>query len=203
MAKNILYLTNNSNTAGLFKWLKERYPTELCHDALRLPQLEQLKPDIIISYNYKYIIGQELISYMDGRIINLHISLLPWNRGANPNFWSFVDDTPKGVTIHQINAGLDKGKILCQKECFFDAEKETFLSTYDKLNETIVALFKENCQDIMGGRIVPREQPSGGSYHSVKDFQEVESQLDFAWSDNIALVQSKYKTFKEAQMKRE
>lgn len=140
---------------------------------------------------------------MDGRIINLHISLLPWNRGANPNFWSFVDDTPKGVTIHQINAGLDKGKILCQKECFFDAEKETFLSTYDKLNETIVALFKENCQDIMGGRIVPREQPSGGSYHSVKDFQEVESQLDFAWSDNIALVQSKYKTFKEAQMKRE
>lgn len=140
---------------------------------------------------------------MDGRIINLHISLLPWNRGANPNFWSFVDDTPKGVTIHQINAGLDKGKILCQKECFFDAEKETFLSTYDKLNETIVALFKENCQDIMGGRIVPREQPSGGSYHSVKDFQEVKSQLDFAWSDNIALVQSKYKTFKEAQMKRE
>ena len=114
-----------------------------------------------------------------------------------------MDDTPKGVTIHQINAGLDKGKILCQKECFFDAEKETFLSTYDKLNETIVALFKENCQDIMGGRIVPREQPSGGSYHSVKDFQEVESQLDFAWSDNIALVQSKYKTFKEAQMKRE
>jgi Methionyl-tRNA formyltransferase len=203
MAKNILYLTNNSNTAGLFEWLKERYPTELCQDALRLPQLEQLKPDIIISYNYKYIIGQELISYMDGRIINLHISLLPWNRGANPNFWSFVDDTPKGVTIHQINAELDKGKILCQKECFFDAEKETFLSTYDKLNETIVALFKENCQDIMGGRIVPREQPSGGSYHSVKDFQEVKSQLDFAWSDNIALVQSKYKTFKEAQMKRE
>ena len=53
MAKNILYLTNNSNTAGLFEWLKERYPTELCHDALRLPQQEQLKPDIIISYHYK------------------------------------------------------------------------------------------------------------------------------------------------------
>lgn len=203
MAKNILYLTNNTNTAGLFEWLKERYPTELCHDALRLSQLERLKPDIIISYNYKYIIGQELITYMDGRIMNLHISLLPWNRGANPNFWSFMENTPKGVTIHQINAGLDKGKILCQKECFFDAEKETFLSTYDKLNEAIVALFKENCEDIMEGRIVPREQPIGGSYHSVKDFQEVKSQLDFAWSDNIALVQSKYKTFKQAQMKRE
>lgn len=203
MAENILYLSNNSNALSLFEWLKERYPTELCSDDLQLPQLEQLKPDIIISYNYKYIIGKDVIEHMEGKIVNLHISLLPWNRGANPNFWSFMDDTPKGVTIHQINAGLDKGKILCQRECFFDAEKETFLSTYDKLNEAIVTLFKENCEDIIGGRIVPREQPAGGSYHSVKDFQEAKSQLGFAWPDNIALVQSKYKAYKQTQMKRE
>ncbi len=203
MSESILYLTNNDNTLGFFAWLKERYTAKFCSDALCLSQLEQFKPDIVISYNYKYIIGRELIEYMKGRMINLHISLLPWNRGANPNFWSFMDDTPKGVTIHQINAGLDKGKILCQRECFFDAKKETFLSTYDKLNEAIVTLFQENCEDIIGGRIAPIEQPPGGSYHSVKEFEEVKSQLDFAWSDNIALVQSKYKTYKETQMKRE
>lgn len=200
MNENILYLTNNQNTRGLFEWLKERYSVELCDEPLQLPQIEKIEPNIIISYNYKYIISEDIIEYMQGKIVNLHISLLPWNRGANPNFWSFMDDTPKGVTIHCINAGLDKGDILCQRECFFDDEKETFMSTYDKLNKEIVALFQERCTDIVEGRIMPREQPSGGSYHSVKDFEEVRLQLGFAWSDNIASVQSRYR---EMQMKRE
>ncbi len=41
---------------------------------------------------------------------------LPFNRGAHPNFWSFMEKTPSGVTMHEINSGIDKGKIIVQKK---------------------------------------------------------------------------------------
>ncbi|HUX61123.1 MAG TPA: formyltransferase family protein, partial [Ignavibacteriaceae bacterium] len=56
--------------------------------------------DFIVSYGYRNIIGKPVLDKFQGRAINLHISYLPWNRGADPNLWSFFDNTPKGVTIH-------------------------------------------------------------------------------------------------------
>ncbi len=85
---------------------------------------------------------------MQGQIFNLHISLLPYNREASPNFFSSIENTPKGVTIHQIDEGLDTGPILAQKELFFDESKETFASSYEKLILEIQMLFKENWSSI-------------------------------------------------------
>lgn len=85
---------------------------------------------------------------MQGQIFNLHISLLPYNREASPNFFSFIENTSKGVTIHQIDEGLDTGPILAQKELFFDESKETFASGYEKLILEIQMLFKENWSSI-------------------------------------------------------
>ena len=44
------------------------------------------------------------------------MSFLPYNRGSHPNFWSFIDDTPKGITIHEIDEGADTGNIVFQKK---------------------------------------------------------------------------------------
>ena len=76
--------------------------------------------------------------------INLHISYLPFNRGAHPNFWSFVDNSPKGVTIHEIDEGLDTGPIIHQKKLSFNIKKkesDTFFKTYKILNNEIQKLF--------------------------------------------------------------
>ena len=73
-----------------------------------------MNPKLIVSYNYKHIIQPEIIVLMNGRLVNLHISYLPWNKGSDPNFWSFIDNTPKGVTIHKIDNHLDTGAILYQ-----------------------------------------------------------------------------------------
>lgn len=75
--------------------------------------------DWIISYGYRHIIPEEIIKKTKNPIINLHISYLPFNRGSHPNYWSFKEKTPKGVTIHFIDKGIDTGPILCQKEFFF------------------------------------------------------------------------------------
>ena len=102
------------------------------------------KIDLCISYRYRHIIGQNIIDESGDNIINLHISLLPWNRGSDPNLWSFLEDTPKGVTIHHVDAGVDTGDIIFQKEVFF-GPGETLSSSYQTLNTAIVHLFMENC----------------------------------------------------------
>ena len=128
----------------------------------------------LVSYRYRYIIKPSILNFLKDRAINLHISLLPWNRGADPNLWSFLENTPKGVTIHFIDEGLDTGDIIAQKEIFFDEEKETLATTYNKLNEEIVALFREHWPLILEGKIERRKQPSEGSFHKLSDKKEYE-----------------------------
>lgn len=193
----VLYLTNNRGTLAMYDWLNEREQVNLYSGRLTVEQIKEIKPQLIISYNYKYIIENDVIECMKGNIINLHISYLPWNKGADPNIWSFLDDTPKGVTIHQINSGLDTGKIMYQRECFFDIEKETFISTYDKLQQTIMELFKENWEEIKAGNYPLKEQQGIGSYHAKKNLAELQSKIAFRWSDNIADFLRRYQRLEE------
>ena len=125
--------------------------------------------DFIVIYGYRHIIKKPVIDQFRGRIVNLHISLLPWNRGANPNLWSFLEDTPKGVTIHYVEEGLDTGDVIAQKEQFFDEGCETLATTYKKLSDEIVNLFSQQWSNILLGKVQGRKQPSGGSFHLLKD----------------------------------
>ena len=72
--------------------------------------------DFLISFGYRYIISEAVLNKFKPNAINLHISYLPWNRGADPNLWSFIEDTPKGVTIHEIDEGIDTGDIIFKKK---------------------------------------------------------------------------------------
>ncbi len=125
--------------------------------------------DYVVSYRYRHIIKQDLLDFLSGKIINLHISLLPWNKGADPNLWSFLENTPKGVTIHFIDKGIDTGDIIAQKELFFDPEVETLGSTYEKLNSEIVRLFKDVWPRIRAGQAAGIKQLPGGALHMSKD----------------------------------
>lgn len=182
----ILFLTNNCNTEQLYKWLKKKHTVIRYSEPINIDFLNSIDPRIIISYNYKHIIKKEVINHMEGRVINLHTSLLPWNRGANPNFWSFIDHTPSGVSIHMIDEFLDTGDIICQKEVEFDITKETFKSTYEKLQIAIEELFISEWDNIWNGRISPIMQKGIGTYHTSKDFRELNSKIEINWDDNIA-----------------
>jgi methionyl-tRNA formyltransferase len=114
---NLLFLTNNLTiTETLYRWLQNTESSvTLMESALK--QTDQMVniPDFIISYNYSHILPKNIVNAFSERIFNLHISLLPWNRGYSPNFWSFMENTPKGVSIHQIDESLDTGEILVQQ----------------------------------------------------------------------------------------
>ncbi len=83
------------------------------HDIVRREEpfdiafLEKHRFNFGISYRFLHIIRPAEIAWFQDRLINLHISYLPWNRGKDPNFWSWIENTPKGVTIHRIDTGID------------------------------------------------------------------------------------------------
>lgn len=122
--------------------------------------------DWLISYNYRHILRGPVLDRHRGRALNLHSSWLPWNRGASPNFWSWFDDTPKGVSIHQIDAGIDTGELLAQREVQF-GRGSTLRTSYDDLQAAMLGLFEEVWGDIAAGRALPKRQSGRGSYHNV------------------------------------
>lgn len=183
----ILFVTNNDNTEELYQWLKQREPAVYkVENKLTKEMVEQLEPSFIVSFNYRHLISEEVLQLMPGRIINLHTSLLPFNRGSAPNFFSFWDNTPKGVTIHLVDKGLDTGDILCQRELVFDEEEETFASTYDKLLEAIKELFQANWEKIKTGKLVPCRQTGAGTFHRKREIEAILEKHPFAWDDKIA-----------------
>ncbi len=186
---SILFLTNNQDSLTLYEWLKEKEADKEVHvitNKIHLEMVKQLQPEYIVSYNYRHLVPEDVLEFMEGKAVNLHVSLLPYNRGSSPNFFSFLYDTPKGVTIHEMTAGLDKGRILCQKELFFDEEKETFASSYTKLQQAIMELFKENWDAIRAGACAGFLPQNKGSYHTMKELNEFRKEHPFTWDEKIA-----------------
>ena len=145
--------------------------------------------DMVVSYGYRRILKCDVVAARGGRIVNLHISLLPWNRGADPNFWSFFDSTPKGVTIHEIDEGVDTGALLAQREVRF-AAVETLATSYEKLRRDVEALFDATWRDIKDGRCEARSQTGAGSYHRARDKETFMPSLPNGWETPVADVEA-------------
>lgn len=176
----ILFLTNNKITWPLYEWLVEQGEEVTYCEKKVLPGDDIIQEsEFVISYNYLYIIQPEIINQFPHRIINLHTSLLPWNRGISPNIFSFLEGTPLGVTIHEISAELDKGDILVQKPLSVCFARETLATAYKKSHDEITMLFIENWNDIKKGRICPRKQEGNGSYHRYSDLEPYKSIIDY------------------------
>ena len=128
------------------------------------------KFDLILCYGYKKIIEKKHLNLLIRPPINLHISYLPYNRGSHPNFWSFVDKTPSGITIHEVNSGIDTGGIICRKKIKFNLHKRlTFRKTYKKLNTEIEKLFMINFKKIINRTYHLKKQKNIGTFHYKKD----------------------------------
>ena len=146
-------------------------------------------PEFIVSYGYRHILRKEILTRYTDRAINLHISYLPWNKGAHPNFWSFIEKTPKGVTIHYMDKGIDTGDIIVQKETVFNRnEILTLKTTQDKLHEDIRALFKENWINIRNGKCNRTKQNSNGTFHKAKDLEKYSNTLIDGWNTPISVI---------------
>lgn len=148
------------------------------------PQLLSIRPDWIVSYGYRHILPREVLDWVEGRAVNLHISFLPWNRGADPNLWSFVEGTPKGVSIHYIDEGVDTGDLIARQSIRMH-EGDTLASTYERLHETVQALFVKMWPAVRIGTAPRVPQPRRGTYHCASDRQRLEHLLVDGWKTPV------------------
>ena len=147
--------------------------------------------DWVVSFGYRKIIPHHTIERFQGQIINIHGSLLPHNKGADPNFWSWFNDTPKGVTIHRVADAIDGGEHLAQIELSrldFRAVDGNFTlrTTYDDLLVAASGLFARQWPNIIKGEIPERGKAgSKGSYHRSTDKDKFMRLLTNQWNTPV------------------
>lgn len=124
--------------------------------------------DWIVSYGYRHILRRPILDRFPRRAINLHISFLPWNKGAHPNYWSWADGTPSGVTIHEIDEGVDTGPIIAQRMLCMSPER-TFADTYSQLQFEIEEMFARSWPVIRSGKASSHAQTHAGSVRRARE----------------------------------
>jgi methionyl-tRNA formyltransferase len=121
-------------------------------------QLASLEPEAIVVVGYGRIIPQWMIELPRLGNINLHASLLPKYRGAAPIQWAIaMGETVTGVTSMRIDAGLDTGDILLQKEIPILPE-DTAETLAPRLAAVGADLMVETLPGLAAGTIQPRPQ---------------------------------------------
>ena len=126
-------------------------------------QLASLHLDAIIVVGYGRIIPQWMIDLPLFGNLNLHASLLPKYRGAAPIQWAIASGkTVTGVTTMRIDAGLDTGDILLQKEVAI-GPKDTAVSLAPTLASVGADLMIETLAELRAGSISPRKQDDSQS----------------------------------------
>lgn len=146
--------------------------------------------DRVVSFGYRHILKPEVLATARNPAVNLHIAYLPYNRGAHPNFWSWIDGTPSGVTIHEIDAGIDTGPIIERRKLAIDPAGLTFRDTYEILFENMEAVFLECAADILTGRYQATPQSGRGTYHRVADLPKWMTSWDMKITDAKARCRS-------------
>lgn len=120
--------------------------------------LRQLAPDCVVIIAYGQIIPARLLPIPKLGWINLHASLLPKYRGAAPINWVIANgEIRTGVTTMRIDAGMDTGEMLLQREIAIGAQ-ETAPELAARLSQAGAPLMAETLRGLAGGTITPKTQ---------------------------------------------
>lgn len=141
--------------------------------------------NFIVCDRARSLITSDIIEYLPKKIINLHPSFLPWNKGYHPNYWSIKEHTPHGVSIHYIDETIDTGDILIQTKLNY-SDNDTLETTYNRLRKYMVLLFKVSWKDIKEGNIPAKKQDlNTGTLHFKADFQDILERLPLGWKTTL------------------
>ncbi len=127
-----------------------------------LDKLQKLTPDIIVVAAYGKILPKEVLEIPLHGCINVHASLLPKFRGAAPINWAIMcGEKQTGVTIIQMDEGMDTGDILLMKAIPIKPD-ETAGELHDRLSRLGAKLVIKALKGLKEGKIRPKKQPREG-----------------------------------------
>lgn len=129
-------------------------------------RIRELHPDAMIVVAYGQILPGPLLSTPKFGTLNVHASLLPRHRGPAPIEWAVLSGDPEtGVTIMQMDAGVDTGPILKQQRTPIGAS-ETAQQLEVRLAALGAGLLVETLAAVDQGMIRPTAQPAEGATHA-------------------------------------
>lgn len=145
---------------GLTVWQPQKIKTPEWVDRLR-----QLQADIFVVAAFGQILSKEILDMPKYGCVNIHASLLPKYRGAAPINWAIINgEKETGVTIMQMNEGIDTGDMLSHTVVPI-APKETAATLFDKLAKAGAELIVETLPRLETGEIIPVPQDESQASH--------------------------------------
>lgn len=141
--------------------------------------LEETPADAIVVIAFGQIVPASILHMKKYGCINVHGSLLPKYRGAAPIQWAVIDgERESGVTIMQMDEGLDTGDMLLKGSVVLD-EKETSGSLFDKLSALGASLCVEALEKLEKGELTPEKQGESPTEYARMLTKEM-GELDFS-----------------------
>jgi methionyl-tRNA formyltransferase len=166
-------------------------PQSLKNEAARA-ELAALRPDVLVVVAYGLILPQAVLDLPRLGCVNIHASLLPRWRGAAPIQRAILaGDAETGVSIMQMDAGLDTGPVLLKQRISI-AENDTGGSLHDKLAALGAPALLEALQGLEAGTLRAEPQPSTGATYAEK-LQKAEAPID--WSHEASAIERQVRAF--------
>lgn len=129
-------------------------------------ELKTYQADIYIVAAYGQILSQEILDIPEYGCLNIHASLLPKYRGASPIQHVIIDGEERtGITIMQMDAGLDTGDMLYHKETVIGSE-DTYETLHDRLMELGGQAVTEALALLEQGKLTPKKQDDSQSCYA-------------------------------------
>jgi methionyl-tRNA formyltransferase len=129
-------------------------------------RIREVGADIMVVVAYGQILPASLIEAPRLGTLNVHASLLPRHRGPAPVEWAILSgDSETGVTIMQMDAGVDTGPILAQERVPI-APDEIAPRLEDRLANVGGRLLVQTLDGLVDGRVHPFPQPAVGATHA-------------------------------------
>jgi methionyl-tRNA formyltransferase len=161
-------------------------------DSTAQSQLERLQPDVMVVAAYGLILPQAVLDIPPSGGINVHASLLPRWRGAAPIQRALLaGDAVTGISIMQMDSGLDTGPLLMQ-ESIAIRDEDTAGTLHDRLAELGARMCVRALDALEAGAISPSPQADREATYAPK-IRKAEAQID--WRESASAVQRRVRAF--------
>jgi len=156
-------------------------------DAEAQKELALLKADIMIVVAYGLILPKAVLQTPPYGCLNIHASILPRWRGAAPIQRAILEgDEESGVTIMQMDEGLDTGDMLTIKRCNIESD-DTGSSLHDRLALMGADALMQTLKDIKSNSLTPQVQDDSLAVYAHK-LDKKEAQIDWQAEDAASIV---------------
>ena len=185
------------------------YQTEkISADKELIGALKEMQPDFIVTFAFGQILSQEVLDIPEFFVVNLHASLLPKYRGANPiQRCLYNGDTKTGITSMLTVLELDAGSI-CETEEIDIDENMNDIELREIISEKSPELIISTLKGLYAGSLIPREQGNTG-VSTAKKFTKEDGLID--WNKSAECIHNQvramvsypaaYTFFKEKMLK--